>query len=75
MKWSQAICASILIDGLFPVPSTNGPKPRFAPALLVTPLEPLLPALLTPDWGLAAGTVVLSAPAEDGGSNAPTAST
>jgi len=72
MKWSQAICASILIDELFPVPQTSGPKPRFAPALRVTPLEPLSARpLLAPDWGLAPEAIPVLAPEQDSGGQAP----
>ena len=26
MKWSQAVCASILIDGLYPLPARSHPR-------------------------------------------------
>ena len=51
MKWSQAVCASILVDGLCsPLPVTK-PKPRSdrdLPGLLVDPC--FRPNVLAADW-------------------------
>jgi hypothetical protein len=60
MKWSQAMCVSILVDGLYPVPSADGLKPRFGHGLSAAALEPMPPRnLLRPNWGPSAETVDL----------------
>jgi hypothetical protein len=52
MKWSQAICVSILVDGLYPIRSVDGRKPRFGDGLSVTALGSMPPRnLLAPNWG------------------------
>jgi hypothetical protein len=43
-KWSQAICVSILVDGLYPVPIADYLKPRFGYGLSATALAPTPPA-------------------------------
>jgi hypothetical protein len=45
MKWSQAICVSILVDGLYPIRSVDGRKPRFGDGLSVTALGSMPPAI------------------------------
>jgi hypothetical protein len=66
MKWSQAICVSILVDGLYPAP---GLKPRLGRGLSATALAPTPPHnLLAPNWGPSAETVDLALlEQEDGG--------
>jgi len=61
MKWSQAICVSILVDGLYPVPSVDGLKPRLGHGLSATALAPTRPHnLLAPNWEASAETVDLA---------------
>jgi hypothetical protein len=69
MKWSQAICVSILADGLYPVPIVDGLKPRFGHGLSATALAPTRPHnLLAPNWEPFAETVDLALlEQEDGG--------
>ena len=51
MKWSQAICASILIDGLYSIPGRPNPRRKLDfPGL---PADPAYtPNALAPDWGV-----------------------
>jgi hypothetical protein len=68
MKWSQAICVSILVDGLYPVPSVDGRKPRFGRGLAATSLGVPQRNLLAPIWEPSAEAVDLSLlEQEDGG--------
>jgi hypothetical protein len=53
MKWSQALCASILIDGLYSVPPVARPNPRGNQDFPGVPVDPAFtPNALAPDWGL-----------------------
>jgi hypothetical protein len=53
MKWSQAICASILVDEFYLLSPHTRSKPRSGRDDLSVPLEPAFrPSLLTADWGL-----------------------
>jgi hypothetical protein len=53
MKWSQGLCAAILIDGLFPVSPIAKANPRRDGAFPGAPLEPAsAPNALAADWGL-----------------------
>ena len=57
MKWSQVLCASILIDGLYSLPPIAGPKPRGSEDLPGVPVDPAFtPNALAPDWGLSQRT-------------------
>ncbi len=61
MKWSQAICVSILVDGLYPAPVVDGRKPRFGHGLAATSLESLPPRnLLARIWEPSPDTVQLA---------------
>jgi hypothetical protein len=51
VKWSQAICASILIDGLYSIPVR--PNPRRKRDFPVLPVDPAYtPNALAADWGV-----------------------
>ncbi len=53
MKWSQGLCASILIDGLY-FPPVAGPNPRWQRDFPgATPDPTATPNALAPDWRLA----------------------
>ncbi len=69
MKWSQAICVSILVDGLYPAPIVDGRKPRFGHGLAATSLGSVPPRnLLAPIWEPPPAAVDLSLlEQEDGG--------
>jgi hypothetical protein len=54
MKWSQALCTSILIDGLYSLPPIAGSKPRGNQDFPDVKVDPAFtPNALAPDWGLA----------------------
>jgi hypothetical protein len=53
MKWSQAICASILVDEFYFLSPHTRSNPRSGRDVPGVPLEPALrPNLFTADWGL-----------------------
>jgi hypothetical protein len=67
MKWSQAICVSILVDGLYPVTTLDGRKPRFGRGLTATSLEPPQRNLLAPIWEPSPTAVQISLLEPEGG--------
>jgi hypothetical protein len=53
MKWSQAICASILVDEFYLLSPHTRSKSRSGRDVIGVPLEPAFrPSLFTADWGL-----------------------
>jgi hypothetical protein len=53
MKWSQAICASILVDEFYLLSPHTKSKTRSGRDVIGVPLEPAFrPNLFTADWGL-----------------------
>jgi hypothetical protein len=53
MKWSQAICASILVDEFYFLSPHTRSNPRSGRDVPGVPLEPAFrPNLFTADWGL-----------------------
>lgn len=54
MKWSQGLCAAILIDGLYPVSLVARLNPRKTQDFPGAAPDPAsTPNALAPDWGLA----------------------
>jgi len=63
MKWSQAICASILVDEFYLLSPHTRSKPRPGRDALGVPLEPAFrPNLFTADWGLPPKPVEIRSP-------------
>jgi hypothetical protein len=57
MKWSHAVCASILVDGRYSVPPVARPNPRSDQDFPGVPLNPAsTPNALAADWGLSPET-------------------
>jgi hypothetical protein len=53
MKWSQGLCAAILIDGLYPVSPLARLNPRLRQNFPDVPVKPAsTPNALAPDWRL-----------------------
>jgi hypothetical protein len=53
MKWSQAICASILVDGFYSVSPDDRFDRRLDWGVPLAPSAPVFrPNLFTADWGL-----------------------
>jgi hypothetical protein len=51
MKWSQAVCASILVDGLCSLPPAAKPLPRLDRELDGLAVDPAFrPNVLAADW-------------------------
>jgi hypothetical protein len=51
MKWSQAVCASILVDGLCSLPPVTKPQPRLDRDLDGVAVDPASrPNVLAADW-------------------------
>ena len=55
MKWSQGLCASILIDGLYFHPPVAGSNPRWNEDFSGTTEPTARPNALAPDWRLSNG--------------------
>jgi hypothetical protein len=54
MKWSQGLCASILIDGLYSHPPVAGSNTRWQREFPAEPTQ--APNALAPDWRLSNGS-------------------
>jgi hypothetical protein len=63
MKWSQAICASILVDEFYLLSPHTRSRSRSERDVMGVPLEPAFrPNLFTADWGLPQKPVEIRSP-------------